>query len=187
VLLDGQEIHINNVARGSNACQVQDTIFAVDLSRGIHSLMTKVFEGGGGHNVQIRLQDPVSGDPIVDGFSICLSPELGECVTTPPPTRFVRGDADASNVINLTDGIVILSFLFTGGPAPRCMDAADTDDSGGRLNLTDAIIIFNWLFTGGAAPKPPSPTATTYPAANCGSDPTEGDGLDCANSPSTCR
>jgi hypothetical protein len=109
--------------------------------------------------------------------------------TGPPPVRFVRGDADASGSINLTDGIVVLNFLFSGGPAPKCLDAGDTDDTGRPLAITDAIRIFNWLFTGGAAPLPPSPTPgqTTYLAATCGTDPTPNDGLDCATVAQTCR
>ena len=35
--------------------------------------------------------------------------------------QFVRGDSDANGGINLTDGIVTLSFLFLGGLAPGCM------------------------------------------------------------------
>jgi hypothetical protein len=105
----------------------------------------------------------------------------------PPRARFVRGDADSSASINLTDGIVILNFLFTGGRAPACMDAADTDDSGQRLNLTDAVGIFSWLFQGGRPPATPSPNAPTYLAASCGADPTPDDGLDCATTAGTCR
>jgi pimeloyl-ACP methyl ester carboxylesterase len=98
--------------------------------------------------------------------------------------RFVRGDADARDGINLTDGVVILSYLFTGGPAPRCMDAADTNDSG-ELNITDAVIIFNWLFLGGPAPQPPSPSTPVYEVADCGVDPMPDD-LDCATGSAIC-
>ena len=31
---------------------------------------------------------------------------------------FVRGDADSSGTINLTDGLQILNWLFLGGPPP---------------------------------------------------------------------
>jgi hypothetical protein len=83
---------------------------------------------------------------------------------------------------------VILSFLFTGGVPPKCMDSGDSDDSGGRLNLTDAIVIFNWLFTGGPVPRMPSPNATTYAAAACGVDPSgDADGLDCAAPAGICQ
>ena len=81
--------------------------------------------------------------------------------------RFVRGDVNSDSEINLTDAILILSFLFTGGPAPACMDAADADDNR-SLQITDAIRILNWLFVGMVALLRPSPTAPQYPTLDCG-------------------
>ncbi|MCZ6794156.1 MAG: thrombospondin type 3 repeat-containing protein [Planctomycetota bacterium] len=100
--------------------------------------------------------------------------------------RLVRGDADANGTINLTDGIVILNFLFLGAVAPNCLDAADTDDDGGeRPSLTDAVIVFSWLFSGGDAPRDPTPSAPGYAVEDCGPDATE-DRMDCAMTSGTC-
>ncbi|MCZ6792373.1 MAG: hypothetical protein O7J95_02020, partial [Planctomycetota bacterium] len=100
--------------------------------------------------------------------------------------RFVRGDADSNSSINLTDGIVILNFLFLGAAAPSCLDAADTDDDGGaRPTITDAVIVFSWLFAGGTPPRDPAPNAPTYAAERCGPDMTE-DMMDCAGTANTC-
>jgi hypothetical protein len=85
-----------------------------------------------------------------------------------PQGRFVRGDGDGKNPLNITDPIYVLNALFAGGPAVPCPDAADADDSGG-LNITDPIRTLNFLFAGG--PEPPAPGPAT-----CGPDPTE-DGL----------
>jgi hypothetical protein len=103
----------------------------------------------------------------------------------PPGVRFVRGDADSDGTINLTDAVRVLNFLFTGGPAPTCLDAADADDSG-TLAITDAIRILGWLFSGGAAPMPPSPSGGTYPASDCGPDPTN-DEIGCKTPAQKCR
>ncbi|MCZ6794095.1 MAG: hypothetical protein O7J95_10845, partial [Planctomycetota bacterium] len=101
--------------------------------------------------------------------------------------RLVRGDADSNGSINLTDGIVVLNFLFLGAAAPACLDAADTDDDGGaRPSLTDAVIIFSWLFSGGPPPRDPSPDAPGYAAARCGIDATA-DMMDCAITAPQCR
>ena len=109
----------------------------------------------------------------------------GDC-GGPPRAGFVRGDADANGSINLTDGIVILNFLFLGASSPACLDAADTDDDGGeRPTLTDAVIIFGWLFSGGRAPSEPTPDAPSYAAESCGLDETE-DMMDCAITAATC-
>ncbi|MEM7234969.1 MAG: hypothetical protein AAF517_22510, partial [Planctomycetota bacterium] len=72
----------------------------------------------------------------------------------PEGTPFLRGDADSSSAINITDGIFILNFLFLGGPDPECRAAADADDSS-AVNITDGIFVLNFLFLGG--PNPPAP------------------------------
>lgn len=95
-------------------------------------------------------------------------------------TRFVRGDADSSGSINLTDGVAVLNYLFLGAAAPSCLDAGDFDDSGGvDLAINDAIGVFNWLFTGGAGPAPPAPVQAAVTESDCGLDPTPDDGIEC--------
>src|SRR5690606_15419577 len=93
----------------------------------------------------------------------------------PPPVgaRFIRGDADASGSLNLTDGIRILNYLFVGNAEVLCLDSADSDDSG-NVNLSDGIFVLNYLFSDGSAPPSPHP--------NCGTDPTE-DGVTCTTQP----
>ncbi|MCH2368627.1 MAG: hypothetical protein MK554_15620, partial [Planctomycetes bacterium] len=101
-----------------------------------------------------------------------------------PGDNFVRGDANSDGAINLTDGVIPLLFLFSGGAAPACMDAADTNDTG-AVEITDAIIIFSWLFTGGVAPAVPSPQSPGYYPAACGPYATK-DGLGCETLAPTC-
>lgn len=74
----------------------------------------------------------------------------------PPAVPFIRGDANFDGTVNISDAIFTLSFLFLGGPAPFCDDAADADDSG-RLDITDAIRILDSLFLGAQTLPPPFP------------------------------
>jgi hypothetical protein len=105
----------------------------------------------------------------VDNFSLTVFPDARE----PAGPLFVRGDADASGSIEITDALRILGFLFLGGthPAPACFDAADSDDNG-NLELSDAVRILGYLFLGGASrpPAPPSPSSAVYPPEDCGPD-----------------
>ncbi len=43
---------------------------------------------------------------------------------------FLRGDANADGVVNISDPSFILNALFTGGRQPDCDDAADANDDG---------------------------------------------------------
>lgn len=69
---------------------------------------------------------------------------------------FHRGDTDDDGVVQLTDAVRILNWLFRGGPEPTCLEAADADNSG-EVQLTDAIRVLNYLFRGGPAPVAPGP------------------------------
>ncbi|MGQ9590003.1 MAG: malectin domain-containing carbohydrate-binding protein [Planctomycetota bacterium] len=78
---------------------------------------------------------------------------------------FHRGDANGDGSINITDGIFVLNYLFLGGPAPACLEAANPNDDA-SINITDGIYILNYLFLGGPAPTAPGP-----PESPCGPDP----------------
>ena len=76
--------------------------------------------------------------------------------------RFRRADVDASGLVELTDPVRTLGWLFLGGDEPACLDAADVNDDG-NVELSDAVYALNWLFLGGAAPPSPGPS-------DCGTD-----------------
>jgi len=87
---------------------------------------------------------------------------------------FRRGDADSSGVLEITDAIFVLDYLFVGGSEPACRDAADVDDTG-TLDLSDAIALLNALFLGAVDRVAP-------PGFECGADPTEDAWVDCSTS-----
>lgn len=97
---------------------------------------------------------------------------VGSCVATyEPPVigGLVRGDTNTDGEHDLSDGILILLYLFLGEREPPCLAAADADDSG-VVELTDAVYYLSFLFLGGAAPPAPFP--------ECGHDGTS-DELSC--------
>jgi hypothetical protein len=73
-----------------------------------------------------------------------------------PGSSFLRGDADSSGVINITDAVFHLAALFQGGPPSPCDDAADANDDG-QLDISDAVYDLAFLFTGGPPPSSPFP------------------------------
>jgi len=83
------------------------------------------------------------------------SPATGGSPGTTRPV-FLRGDANFDGMVNLSDGIFTLAYLFQGGAEPRCLDATDSDDNG-KLDLTDVIFTLTFLFQGGASPPAPFP------------------------------
>ena len=83
---------------------------------------------------------------------------------------FRRGDVNADAVVDLSDAIRILVFLFgeTLGPI-LCHDAADVNDDG-AIDLADPVFLLAYLFGSGLPIPAPSP--------ECGTDPTPDD-LEC--------
>lgn len=118
----------------------------------------------GGTQVPVREAGDLDGDGASDiAFSErgIGSPQdiLGRVYVVfglPKEAAFVRGDANFDDAVNISDAIFTLAFLFLGGPAPLCDDAADADDNG-RLDITDAIRILNSLFLGTQTLPPPFP------------------------------
>ena len=99
-----------------------------------------------------------------------------ECVPLPDDQKFVRGDADGSERIDISDAIFTLYWLFLGGKEPGCKDAADSDDSG-TIDISDAIHTLGFLFLGNEPPPDPGPEEE-------GPDSTE-DGLGCEQYPAS--
>ncbi len=162
--------------RDVNVDGIPDVVTSSSTGHGVGLVLG---EPGGGHEepavylagnagTGLRVAD-VDGDGVLDavtrgdGIALLL---LGR--RAPAGTAFRRGDADSDGRAAITDAVVLLDWLFRGGAALGCEDAADADDDG-ALGLTDAVYLLRWLFQGGAELPAPGPL-------DCGADPTE-DGL----------
>ncbi|MEK6844462.1 MAG: dockerin type I domain-containing protein, partial [Nanoarchaeota archaeon] len=97
------------------------------------------------------------------------------CITALDPTaipllgEFYRGDSTQDFIIDISDAINILGYLFTGSGTITCQDAADVNDDG-EIDLSDALYLLNYLFKNERQPPSPFPQP--------GKDPTE-DQLNC--------
>ncbi|MGE3165636.1 MAG: hypothetical protein AB7O52_12070 [Planctomycetota bacterium] len=70
---------------------------------------------------------------------------------------FVRGDANGDGVLNLSDAVVLLAYLFSGQALQNCLDAYDANDMD-TVNLADSVYLLGYLFSGGPPPPAPFPT-----------------------------
>jgi hypothetical protein len=57
------------------------------------------------------------------------------------------GNCNSDSRVDLSDGIFLLSYLFTGGPAPLCADRCRFN-SDSYLDVADAISILDYLMKG---------------------------------------
>lgn len=86
--------------------------------------------------------------------------------------QFIRGDVNNDVVVNLSDPVFILNYLFNFGPL-SCEDAADGNDDG-NVDLADPVYLLTYLFASAQPPAAPFP--------ECGDDLTA-DTLSCDSAP----
>ncbi len=78
-------------------------------------------------------------------------------------SHFMRGDANHDRMIDVSDTVYTLFYLFVEEKDPPCEDAVDFDDSGG-IDVTDAIDLLRYLFIDGEPPEKPFPVFEADPS-----------------------
>lgn len=110
-------------------------------------------------SIELLLRCTRNGGASTDGFMDDASLRL-----TLDPVKFRRGDSNSDILVDISDAVYSLEYLFSGGLQPGCARAADANDDG-AVDISDPAFTLNWLFSGGPPPPAPGPGA-------CGPDPT---------------
>jgi photosystem II stability/assembly factor-like uncharacterized protein len=67
----------------------------------------------------------------------------------PPP--YVCGDANGDAVVDISDAVHLISYIFSGGSAPVPLAAGDANcDS--AVDISDVVYLISYIFSGGPAP-----------------------------------
>jgi hypothetical protein len=74
-------------------------------------------------------------------------------VNVGPTCNWLVGDADGDGLVNISDAVYLISYIFGGGD-PATPDAVGSGDPNcdGTVNITDAVYLISYIFGGGAAP-----------------------------------
>jgi hypothetical protein len=64
------------------------------------------------------------------------------------------GDSDGDGIINVSDGVYLISYIFAGGPPPDPLGKGDVDENG-IVNISDAVYLLAYIFGGGPPPCEP--------------------------------
>ncbi len=122
---------------------------------------------------QVKALFPIRAAPVASTVYDYYKPEdrgldVGTSLTV-GAAQFLRGDANRDQVLDISDAVKTLAYLFTRAEA-TCLDAMDANDDG-KVNIADPIRLLSHLFAS-TGPLPP-------PAGGPGEDPTA-DALGCA-------
>lgn len=144
-----REYHTNFALNADN-----DEIFLFDTEENdfaaIHGLRFR--DVARNHSLSLIPNGSRSGCWLDTGTPTPLAANVGVC----PGVQFRRGDSNGSCVVDIADAIFTLNFLFSGGAAPLCPDAADSNDDG-KIDLSDAVSALGFLFLGSPPPPEPGP------------------------------
>jgi hypothetical protein len=98
---------------------------------------TDLEEGEYTGQVTITCNDPVIS---THNIFVMLSVESYTC-----------GDANGDGDPNVADAVMLINFVFKGGPAPEPLEAGDANGDG-DVNVADAVHMINFVFKGGPDP-----------------------------------
>jgi hypothetical protein len=65
---------------------------------------------------------------------------------------YLPGDADANGLVNISDAVFLVSYIFTGGSAPNPVIAGDANCDH-MVNISDAIYLIAFIFGDGSPPR----------------------------------
>ena len=113
---------------------------------------------GAATSVLLTLPEGQTFSACVRATTICGFVTTPVCCDVTCGPEFVRGDSNADGLVDLSDPIATLNFLFIGGSVP--CDAAADSNGDDAIDLSDTIYLLGYLFGAGAPPPAPHP--------NCG-------------------
>jgi len=65
---------------------------------------------------------------------------------------YLPGDVDGNGIVEVSDCVFLISYIFAFGPAPDPLEAADADCNG-IVEISDAVFLLNFIFASGPAPQ----------------------------------
>lgn len=99
------------------------------------------FDGNGSIDIAVTC-------PVVDSVAIMFN-----------ETPYIVGDANSDELVNITDAVYLIQFIFGGGPAPAPLIAGDANCDE-LVNITDAVYLIQYIFNGGPPPGDPDGNGT---------------------------
>jgi hypothetical protein len=69
-------------------------------------------------------------------------------------SAFVCGDADGNAIVNVSDVVYLITYIFAGGPSPDPLATGDVDMNE-IVNVSDAVYLIGYIFGGGPPPCEP--------------------------------
>jgi hypothetical protein len=93
--------------------------------------------------------------------------DLAFVITSGLPCEGICGDANNDGVVNVSDAVYIINYVFVGGGEPQPVLACGDANSDGVVNVSDAVWIINYVFVGGGPPGDCTPGSPDWYNGDC--------------------
>jgi hypothetical protein len=120
-------------------------------SRQGYETVADVIDGFGGESESPNFKIPVNagGQPSAIGISASTNYEVKAGFVYAISVK--GGDANGDGVIDISDVVYLLNYLFVNGPAPVPLAAGDANCDG-VVDASDLVYLLNYLFVNGPSP-----------------------------------
>jgi hypothetical protein len=133
-----------------------DVFYQIEFQGALGSVLQ---DYGGTTQGNIRLK---TGGEDVDGWIDLYEPpnfqqsmDMSFVITGGVNCDCIPGDADGNGIINISDAVYLVGYIFGGGPAPTPYPICSGDaDCNCIVNISDAVYLISYIFGGGPAPCP---------------------------------
>ncbi len=99
----------------------------------------------------LDMVDSTCGGAIEVSSNDPAQPLIDIPVTMKVGASYMSGDPNADLIVNVSDAVYLVMYVFSGGPAPVPMESGDADCNA-IVNISDAVYLITYIFSGGPAP-----------------------------------
>ena len=151
----GMLCHLTQEASGVDLRSYQSTVASVGAQYGrpivvpFDSATSPLWLKLVGNPPEFGLRMPRNLPPLEEAFRDLIARWIDEGARE-FDVVYLRGEFDGDGVVDISDVIKLLTFLFRGGDGPPCDPVADAN-ADGVTDLSDAVTILVSLFLGGPA------------------------------------
>jgi hypothetical protein len=102
------------------------------------------------------LQEDADGDHVGDSCDNCIFVDNPDQIDSDGDgvgdlCDYTCGDADGNEIVNISDAVYLISYIFGGGPEPYPLLSGDADCNE-LVNISDAVYLISYIFGGGPEP-----------------------------------
>lgn len=155
VVCDGNENYLCGQGGTSSAAPQVAAVTALVLSRMLPSIRdtasTELIYGILRHSAEDQIhQNDIAGYDTLFGW--------GRLNAARALAAVCRGDANNDGVVNISDAVYMVNYIFGGGPLPLPVPETGDADGSCATSISDAVYLINYVNAGG----PPPPICTCY-------------------------